>query len=169
MKSINLIVLKKFFLEDKKRLILLSSIILIVLLVIFLPPGKESAPIPGPVVTTKNELKLVKTTPPAGKREVPDSFTQTYFEFSSDIDEKSADVSVTPDIALRIRVYANEPRVLVIEPQQVPWKDGVEYTITINKLRSMYGDELPKPVEYKFSNTPPTIVEGGDPIDFNPL
>lgn len=166
----------KELLKNKKRTFLIVGIflfIVVLILYLFLLNGQNPL-IPGPVVVNNSvppvvihapELMLTKVTPSAGNRETFDTFSQTFFEFSSDLDEVSASVNVTPNILIGARVYKEEPRVLVIEPTKTPWSDGVEYTITINQgLRGLGGEELKQKVEYKFSNKQPAVFEGGDPI-----
>ncbi|PIS22428.1 hypothetical protein COT50_02025 [candidate division WWE3 bacterium CG08_land_8_20_14_0_20_41_10] len=115
-----------------------------------------------PVVLNTAELVLVNTNPQVGHRETVNPFSQTFFEFSADLDEKSAVVTTSPYIVINTKVYKTDPRTLVVEPSKSPWIDDIEYTITIKKIKGINGDELKNPVEYKFSNTVLTEVVGGD-------
>ena len=155
----------KELVKNKKRVLLfIGSVLIITVLVFYLlsKPVIINNSVP-PVVTNVPELSLIKTTPATGNRETFDPFSQTFFEFSSDLDTATVNVSVTPDIIISATVNKKEPRILVIEPTKVPWADGVEYTIVVKNLRGINGDELKKPVEFRFSITQPAELFGGDP------
>lgn len=160
--------------SNKKALFIVVGVILVALLLFLFINRKQILPtddtgISGgqnpPVVQVAPELKFVKAIPPEGPRETFDVFAQTFFEFSTDVDQNTARVTVIPNLAVKATVYESEKRVLVIEPAKTPWSDGVEYTIIINQgLRGLGGEELRKKVEYKFSNKQPPFFEGGDPV-----
>jgi hypothetical protein len=164
----------------KNKKIILGTAVIIILVVLLLPrsvylgqlPPVVSPDTPGnqspPVVQTAPELNLVTVNPPEGPRETFDTFAQTFFEFSADVDQTTARITVTPTITVKATVYDSEKKVLVIEPTKKAWTDGVAYTITINRgLRGVGGEELRQDVSYSFSNTQPEVFEGGDPIPGN--
>jgi len=163
----------KTTLNNKKTLFIAVGVVSVVLLLLLFISRKRipsnNTVIHGgqspPVVQTAPELKFIKATPLEGSRETFDTFSQTFFEFSADIDQNSANITVLPHVAVKVTAYESEKRVLVVEPVKTPWSDGVEYTITINRgLRGVAGEELKQDVQYKFSNTQPAVFEGGDPI-----
>lgn len=165
--------IKELINKDKKIVLLILSVLLVLVVFFYFFSLSDRIPlIPGPVVvnnsvppvvTNAPELLLVKVNPLSGNRESLDTFSQTFFEFSVDLNESSAHVTVTPYVSVSTKVYKTEPRVLVIEPLRVPWADGVEYTIIIKKLWGINGEELKKSIEYKFSNIQPKEFIGGDP------
>jgi len=160
-------------LKHKKHTVLVA--IFVVIFVVFIgflirdgttplrPPVIVNTTVP-PVIIDTPELILAGIVPQSGPRVTVDAFSQTFFEFTADLDEASARVSVSPYISTKSRVYQGAPKTLVIEPSNTPWVDGVEYTITVSELKGVAGEVLRNPVIYKFSIQQLTEVEGGDPI-----
>lgn len=166
----------KTLLKNNKLISVGFIVILLLFLAIYLSP-RNTPQVPPvntistpkgqnpPVVQVGPELKYIKAIPLEGNRETFDTFSKTFFEFSADLDQSSANVVMSPYIAVKATVYESEKKVLVVEPIKTPWIDGVEYTITINSgLRGVAGEELRQEIKYRFSVTQPAVFEGGDPI-----
>jgi len=161
--------------KTRKKLIFAAGVALVVLTLFLSISLRQTSPVVKPPISAGNqnppvvqsapELKFIAANPPEGPQETFDVFAQTFFEFSADVDQSTARVSVSPNIAVKATVYSGEKKVLVIEPTKKPWADGVEYTITIAPgLRGIAGEELTQEVKYTFSNTEPAVFEGGDPV-----
>ncbi len=130
-----------------------------------LPPVVSNNANVPPVVIEQQELKLVKIHPEPGPREDLDAFTPTVFEFDAEVDPTSFVINANPYIQLRSRVFNDDKKLLWVVPASVPWKDGLEYTLTISPGgMSVTGAILKGKIEYKFSNKSPTVIEGGDPL-----
>jgi len=164
--------LKKLVVEHKKVLFLLVAgvvvgCILIILLirpdrVDITPPVVSNIPMP-PVNVVAPELKLIEVNPEEGVRETVDSLSQTFFRFSSAINNSTAEVTVVPQTKIITNVYTANPDTLVVEPI-VPWVSGTSYTITIDRIQGVNGEELKGSINYRFSVNLITEVWGGDPI-----
>jgi len=158
--------LKNLF-RNKKFLVGLSIVLLILVVIglflVFGGPKGVVRPKP-PVVATAPELTLIKIDPSAGPRETFDPYSQTFFEFSADLNQQSAKVTVSPYIPVAVSVYQEEKRVLVVEPTQ-KWVDGVDYSIVIELgLHGVGGETLKNSINYSFSITQPAVFNGGDPL-----
>ncbi|MBU0649903.1 hypothetical protein KKG63_01740 [Patescibacteria group bacterium] len=142
----------KALLKKKKVVAIIFGLCLLAVLLIVLNLGRE---LPGtainpridqsppPVVQTAPDLNFIEANPPEGLRETFDTYSQTFFEFSADVDHSSARVSVSPRIAVSALVYEAAKKVLVIEPTTTPWQEGASYIITIEPgLRGVGGEEL---------------------------
>lgn len=150
----------------KKVAMILAALIIGVLIVLFFPK-KDAVVTPPtgtkpPVVVIEKQLKLLEVFPEEGAREDVDQFSPTAFQFSEQPDLTSIKYSVQPRMELKFLSYTDSPDVVWMEPVS-PWAKGVTYTITINEVRSSQGSVFQGPYTYSLSNTPPEMVEAGDP------
>lgn len=160
-----------------KKIKIAALLILLVLIIVAIfsfssggtNPDSNPGPVvvvgpPTPAVTPIPQLRLVKTSPEAGKRETVDPYAMTFFEFSSELDPASVEIDVRPILGVTAKVYKDSPKVLVITPFPEPWSAGVEYTLTIKKMLGVDGQILPSYIEYKFSIDMQKGIVGGDPV-----
>ena len=163
----------KQLLKKRKTIILAVSAAVLVLVFVLLfnkggivpepvSPGQQN---PAPVVIVAPKTDFIEATPPQGLHETYDIYEQIFFKFSSDINQNLVRVSVTPSAQIKATVYEGKKDTVVVEPMGSPWKENIEYTISINPgVVGTGGEELKQKVEYKFTLKQPEVFEGGDPI-----
>lgn len=124
---------------------------------------------PTPKVTPRNppfstsSLLVVVTSPNEGIFETANMYFPISFKFSQPIDIATLNMTTSPKIDVRTKVFDSTPDTLWVSPT-VPWKSGVEYTITIAGLNSIDKTEvLNNPVKYVITFKQVDFIEGGDP------
>jgi hypothetical protein len=136
--------------KKKKIIILLTVMAIGAIILVLLKKGKTPSPGPSsPTTSQDTKMSFLQALPPEGKQPLVFTSSAILFKFSKPINLYTANVQIEPTVAIEVSTANSDPATLKVQPKK-PWKEGVVYTIIINKgLASSDSKQLEKDVVYK--------------------